>query len=89
MTKFQKQKQINRLAKNAAKKLCKQYRNLSMSRVALQSYLEEEMWTTPNAVTYSVATKTGPNYQVAIVVIPVMPEDDKAHGEWLKTQNTI
>ena len=72
MTKFNKQKQITRLAKKAAKQLTNRYRNLNISRAALQSYLEEEMWSTPDALTYTVGAKTGPNHQVAIVVIPVM-----------------
>jgi hypothetical protein len=72
MTKFNKQKQITRLAKKASKKIHEQYNQLSMSRIALQSYLEQEMWATPNALTYTVGVKNGPNYQIAIIVIPVM-----------------
>jgi hypothetical protein len=71
MTKFNKQKQITRLAKKASKKIHEQYNQPSVSRIALQSYLEQEMWITPNALTYTVAVRKLPNYQLAIEVIPV------------------
>ena len=89
MSKFNKQKQITRLAKKASKQIHQRYENLSMSRIALQSYLEQEMWATPDAHSYYVGVKHLPNYQLAIEITSVMPEDTNAHVEWLRNQQNV
>ena len=85
MTNFKQQKLITRLSTKAAKQLKRQFPHLPMTRNQLQSYLADEMWTEPDAITYTVAVKKLPNYQIAIVVLPVykdtpLPKSKKYFG---------
>lgn len=69
--KKQKEQQIGRLSRKAAEQIWKQFPNLSVDVGFLEGWIGAQMWDTPDADTYTVGVKRGPNYQLAIEVIPV------------------
>jgi len=69
--KKQKAEQIGRLSRKAAEKIWNEYPNLSVDLDFLEGWIAAQMWDIPDADTYTVGIKRGPNYQLAIEVMPV------------------
>lgn len=66
-----KAQQIGRLSREAAKKIAKQYPNLSVDVGFLEGWIGAAMWDNKEADTYTVGVKRGPDYQLAIEVLPI------------------